>query len=120
MTHNVQMNLVFCVKNSWRFLMLFAFLNVLPSLLMPIPEFDHNGVLPPHAGDPCIASQQSPYHCTTVELVERFGHNYKRKKLLLGFLDFRHRMRDEGMLNAFQWVDGSFVENIEKTEGRYP
>lgn len=114
------MNWVIYVKKSWRLILLFAFLDFRPLQLMPIPEFGHNGVLPPHRGDPTRVALQSPYKCTTVELVKRFGHTADRRRLLSGFLDFRHKMRNLGMINAFQWVDGSFVEDVERTLGRPP
>ena len=33
-------------------------------MVNPIPDFDHNLVLPPHMGDPRAISQLSPYPCT--------------------------------------------------------
>lgn len=36
------------------------------------------------------------------------------------FLDFRDRLRREGLVNGFQWLDGSFLEDIETREGRAP
>jgi len=87
---------------------------------MPIPNFDHNLVLPPHIGDPAERSQLSPYPCTSLELCQRFATSVPRKAILVSFLDFRHRLRALGLLNAIQWVDGSFVEDIEQQEGRAP
>lgn len=86
----------------------------------PIPGFDHNLVLPPHLGDPVDPSQLSPYPCTTLELCQRLGITPERRAILRRFLDFRERMRGEGLTKGFQWLDGSFLENIEAKENRPP
>jgi hypothetical protein len=86
----------------------------------PIPDFDHNLVIPPHKGDPRIMSDVSPYPCTTVDLCRKLGTSPERKAILGGFLDFRDRLRSEGMIQGFQWLDGSFLENIEVMESRPP
>jgi len=87
---------------------------------MAIPPFDHNLVLPPHIGDPTDRSQLSPYPCTSLELCQRFAISTPRKAILVGFLTFRARLRALGLTDAIQWVDGSFVEDIEQQAGRAP
>lgn len=86
----------------------------------PIPPFDHNLVLPPHLGDPRQAAQLSPYPCTTIDLCERLGTTPERRVILERFLDFRERLTKEGLTTGFQWLDGSFLEDIEAQEGRPP
>lgn len=86
----------------------------------PIPDFDHNLVLPPHLGDPTRAQQLSPYPCTTVDICDRFGTSPERRALLSNLLDFRDQLRAAGLVNGFQWIDGSFLENIEATQYRVP
>lgn len=86
----------------------------------PIPVFDHNLVLPPHLGDPVNRGQLSPYPCTTVDLCQRLGTTPERRVILGKFLDFRERLRSEGLRNGFQWLDGSFLEDIETRESRPP
>jgi hypothetical protein len=85
-----------------------------------IPDFDHNLVLPPHMGDPTSAEEVSPYPCTSLELCRKLGKTPERKAILSKFLDFREQLRSEGMVQGFQWLDGSFLENIELREGRPP
>jgi hypothetical protein len=85
-----------------------------------IPDFDHNLVLPPHLGDPRGPGQLSPYPCTTAELVQRFGVSHERREILRGFLGFRERLRATGLTRGFQWLDGSFLEDIETQEARPP
>ena len=86
----------------------------------PIPAFDHNQVLPPHVGSPVHPGQLSPYPCSTLELCQRFGFSPERRAILEGFLDFRERSRTEGLINGFQWIDGSFLEDVETRERRPP
>jgi hypothetical protein len=86
----------------------------------PIPQFDHNLVLPPHLGDPTNPLQLSPYPCTTLDLCQRFGTTAPRRAILGKFLDFRDRLRSEGLTSGFQWVDGSFLEDVEARDGRPP
>jgi hypothetical protein len=86
----------------------------------PIPPFDHNLVVPPHMGDPVDRSQLSPYPCTTVDLCERLGTTPERRLILGKYLDFRDRLRGEGLTDGFQWLDGSFMEDVETREGRSP
>lgn len=40
--------------------------------------------------------------------------------ILLGLLDFRAALHRLGVQEGFQWIDGSFLENIEQLEGRAP
>ena len=87
---------------------------------MPIPAFDHNLVLPPHLGDPRNPSELSPYPCTTLELCKQLGTSPERQRILELFLDFRERLTSEGLTRGFQWLDGSFLEDIEKRESRPP
>jgi len=88
--------------------------------MSPIPDFDHNHVLPPHLGNPTLKSDLSPYKCSILELCTRFSTSKERIDILLGFVSFRMKMTEQGIINGFQWLDGSFIENIEKSEARYP
>lgn len=85
------------------------------------PEWDASGVLPPiWSGAHGENSQRSPYRISILEFVNRFSGSNKRKSILKGFLDFRAYLYARGINNGFQWVDGSFVENIEMVESRSP
>lgn len=83
---------------------------------MPIPPFDGIlNVLPPHLGDPRKIAHLSPYPCTLVELCERFATSPARCRILEGLLKLM------GLdIHGFQWLDGSFVEDIETHEKRDP
>jgi len=85
-----------------------------------IPKFDHNNVIPPHLGNPTKREDLSPYQCTTLELCQTFGTTKERVVILKGLLEFRKKMSDFGIVQGFQWLDGSFTEDIEKSEKRPP
>jgi Family of unknown function (DUF6932) len=88
---------------------------------MPIPDFDHNGVLPPHLGLPTESAHLSPYPATVAELCQRFSFSQERQTILDGWLNLRHGLRTLGYQQGFQWIDGSFVEDVENDErGRPP
>ncbi|HEF8772482.1 TPA: hypothetical protein RG734_001474 [Providencia stuartii] len=85
-----------------------------------IPQWNESGVLPPISESSPTSAYRSPYKTTTVELVNRYTLNKRRADILSGFLRFRSRLYDIGMIDGFQWIDGSFTENIELTESRKP
>jgi len=86
-----------------------------------IPEFNHAHVLPPFLGDSAVQSAlTSPYGVTATGLVERFAHSRERAILLLGLLDYRRDLASFGFCKGFQWLDGSFAEDIEGRESRAP
>lgn len=87
---------------------------------MPIPDFDHNGVLPPHLGLPTELSHLSPYPATTAEVCLKFCYSPERQAILQGWLDLRSALRTLGYNQGFQWLDGSFVEDIENSERNRP
>jgi hypothetical protein len=88
---------------------------------MPIPSFDGIlNALPPYLRvvDGYV-QDMSPYQCTLPELCDRFATSEARKRILLGFLDFRRDALVLG-IQGFQWLGGSFVENIEVHARRDP
>jgi len=38
----------------------------------------------------------------------------------MGFMKFRSALHKLGLIEGFQWIDGSFLEDVEKTEARGP
>lgn len=87
---------------------------------MPIPSFNYNNVLPPHLGDPTDRTHLSPYPCTILELCHTFSTSPNRIQILKNFVSFRQRMTALNINFGFQWLNGSFMENIETSEGRPP
>lgn len=87
---------------------------------MPIPDFDGIlNVLPPHLGNPTKSAELSPYRCTTEELCRRFSTSNARREILRGFMSLRGELLELGV-EGFQWLDGSFVEDIETLDSRVP
>ncbi|MDI9336710.1 MAG: hypothetical protein QM520_06750 [Gammaproteobacteria bacterium] len=89
-------------------------------MISPIPNFDHNLVLPPHLGDPRVPKDTSPYQCSSLELCQKFATSPARITILKNFLAFRDKLNHYGLLNGFQWLGGSFLEDAEKRESRSP
>lgn len=87
-----------------------------------IPQFNLSGILPPFlpGSFPTSAAHTSPYKTTLMDLVSRFAISAERKKILQGFLEYRIALKKAGVVTGFQWIDGSFTEDIEKTAGRPP
>ncbi|HWG46882.1 MAG TPA: hypothetical protein VN688_29235 [Gemmataceae bacterium] len=87
---------------------------------MPIPAFDDIlNILPPHLGDPRQRADLSPFSCTVAELCTRFATTAKRKAILDGFLNLRAELFTLD-IRGFQWLGGSFLEDIEAQERRDP
>ncbi len=88
---------------------------------MPIPGFDGIlNALPPYLRvvDGYV-QDMSPYECTVVELCDRFTTSDARRRILAGLLKFRKDVLALG-IQGFQWLGGSFVEDIEAHAGRDP
>lgn len=87
-----------------------------------IPIFNQSGVLPPFLpGDnPTNGNAVAPYKVDLFDFVKTFCTSTARINILTGFLEYRLALKRKGIISGFQWVDGSFVENVEKTKGRDP
>jgi hypothetical protein len=55
-----------------------------------------------------------------MELCAKLATTNERRDILLGFFSLRDALRQLGVTSGFQWIDGSFVENAEKTRGHAP
>ena len=84
------------------------------------PEFNHSNILPPFVGERLFAADSSPYVMSSSELVDKMGHTSARRYLLRSFLSYRTELRKFGFQGGFQWVNGSFTENIEAEQNRPP
>jgi hypothetical protein len=62
----------------------------------------------------------SPYKVTLEEVVDRFATSPERMDIMDGLLRYRSKLRSNGATVGFQWLDGSFVEDVEATRGRPP
>lgn len=88
---------------------------------MAIPRrWNIKGLLSPANLDKPHDSDRSPYRGTLAELVERFGATPQRRVLLDGLLRYRAALHAAGLVSGFQWLDGSFTENVEELLRRPP
>ena len=86
-----------------------------------ISAFTASGVLPPFSGqDATDPLGVSPYTTTMTALVSRFGTSQERLNILAGLLDYRDALRQIGIVDGYQWFDGSFVEDVERVRGLPP
>lgn len=86
-----------------------------------LPEWNSQGFLPPILpGEQGHSLNRSPYTISCLELVKRFGSSVERLSILQGFLNYRKKLHELGLVQGVQWLDGSFVENIEALESRAP
>lgn len=86
-----------------------------------IPPFNTSMVLPPFIGDdPGIRAATSPYQVTMLEIASRFATSTERMEILRGLISYRKALLDIGIVGGFQWIDGSFVEDVETVRRRPP
>jgi hypothetical protein len=88
-------------------------------MTVAIPEWNAEGVLPPTGEDP-VSPERSPYPVSLLQLVDRFATTTERWTILNGFLRYRAALHACGLVVGTQWIDGSFVEDIEATANRPP
>lgn len=55
-----------------------------------------------------------------LEVCQRFATSPERILILRGFIAFRYELHALGIVDGFQWLDGSFLEDIEAQENRAP
>jgi hypothetical protein len=89
---------------------------------MVIPEFTQSGVLPPfiEGQSPVESGAMAPFKVSLADFVEKFSTSEHRVEILRGFLAYRSEFKKIGLVSGFQWIDGSFVENVEKNRSRPP
>jgi hypothetical protein len=86
-----------------------------------IPSMNASSVLPPYIGDePGERALMSPYDVSMLEVVQRFGTSLERVAILRGLLSYRQAMLAVGVVDGHQWLDGSFVEDVEAIRNRPP
>lgn len=87
---------------------------------LSIPQWTSQGVLPPVNSVAPTAADRSPYPVTLTDLVLRYATSQARNRILRGFLEFRAALHSARLDKGFQWVDGSFLEDVQMIEGREP
>ena len=87
---------------------------------MSLPSFDLRGLLPPFVGADATTPDRSPYWTTIQELAAAFGTTPHRRQLLRNLIAYRALLADDGYVSGIQFIDGSFVENVEMFARRAP
>jgi hypothetical protein len=85
------------------------------------PLWNSMGILPPiKPGMPGNSPERSPYQIAAPVFIDTFAQSPERIKILSGFLAFRAELHKLKITRGFQWLDGSFLENIEILANRAP
>lgn len=88
---------------------------------MVIPAWNSAGVLPPlRPTSASNSTDRSPYRIELSVLVDHFAFSPERRVILEGLLRFRAALHQAGITSGFQWLDGSFMEQVELLENRAP
>jgi hypothetical protein len=85
-----------------------------------LPLWNSLGLIPPIDEQQPTSAERSPYVVSLTDFVLRFGQTPPRRKVLDGFLKYRAALHAAGLVSGFQWLDGSFLENVEVIEARAP
>lgn len=85
-----------------------------------IPNWTNKGVLPPVNSLQATSAERSPYTVKLLDMVMRFATSTERCNILKGFLDYRAALHSMALTQGFQWLDGSFSEDVELLQKRAP
>lgn len=86
-----------------------------------LPVWNSVGLLPPVRPEmPGNSPERSPYRVDLDVFVDRFATTPERMQILDGLLRFRGKLHALSIVSGFQWLDGSFLENVESLENRSP
>jgi hypothetical protein len=85
-----------------------------------IPAWTALGLLPPIDPDFPASPERSPYPVSLKDVVMRFSTTPDRQAIMRGFLGYRATLHRLGYSSGFQWLDGSFMEEVETIEKRAP
>lgn len=86
-----------------------------------IPANTISGVLPPFVGETSAdKANVSPYEVEISDVILRYATSPERIEILTGLLEYRKALAEIGIAEGFQWLDGSFVEDVEMIRSRPP
>jgi hypothetical protein len=81
--------------------------------LVTIPAWNPEGLLPPVDAAAPTSANRAPYAVSLADFALRFSTSSNRIEILAGFLNYRAALHAAGLTDGFQWVNGSFMENVE-------
>lgn len=80
-----------------------------------------HGVISPIAeGAGATSLNRAPYEIDILTFVKNFSLSNERIEILKKFLYYRTFLYELGVTSGFQWVNGSFTENVELLRQRPP
>lgn len=85
-----------------------------------IPAWNPQGLLPPIDVLNPTSVERSPYRVVLTDVMVRFATSPQRRQILRGWLGYRAALHGMGLTDGFQWLDGSFLEQVETLENRPP
>ena len=89
--------------------------------VVAIPDWNSLGLLPPvDPASPPTGKARSPYPVSLKDVVMKFATSPEREGVLEGLLRYRAALHALGLVSGFQWLDGSFTEDMETLEQRAP
>ena len=85
----------------------------------PFPQWEEDGIFPPvDRENPASPYNRSPHRVLLADLVRNLGISLPRLRILRGFLEYRRALHTLGIVEGIQWVNGSFVEDVETRRGQ--
>lgn len=88
---------------------------------MVIPSWTMSGIVPPiRPGMSGASPDRSPYKSALTDFIDQFAINQARLNILAGLIKYRQALHEIGLTEGFQWLDGSFLEDVEGAENRTP
>jgi len=78
-----------------------------------IPAWNLHGVIPPFDPIDPTSTVRSPYIVALSDVVLRLAVTSERIEIMDGFLRYRQLLHAAGIVAGFQWLDGSFLEEVE-------
>jgi hypothetical protein len=89
-------------------------------MVVPVPVWNSRGWIDPIDVLAPTSVNRSPYVVSLRDFVLEFATTPRRASVLGGLLQYRSELHTAGLKNGFQWLDGSFLENVELLESRDP
>lgn len=80
----------------------------------------HGVVSPIAEGENGGSQNRSPYLIDIVSFVSQFAFSSERITILLKLLDYRQAIYRANIDTGFQWINGSFTEDVERLRNRPP
>ncbi len=82
--------------------------------------FNSAGVIPPVLDPDGVDRNRSPYILAISDFVRMFSYTPERINILENFLKHRIELYKVGVVDGFQWLNGSFTTDVEITDQRPP